>query len=176
MIFNDKVNFTTNLSNPAPCCGATNESREHWPAIDVLILIDIVEKQNLDDYKERKVAIVFVSTLLEMLLEETLNRLVSQYVNSNQAAEALMDSFQGRQKRIALFNKLSGMKLKELLYVAGFNRFLNEWEAISYLRNKVVHRGFHGLSDIDINATITNLLNSCIDVFTLLNNEVTKLK
>ncbi|MHA6529328.1 hypothetical protein [Paenibacillus sp. BAC0078] len=105
-----------------------------------------------------------------------MNKLVNQHVKSSQAAEVLMDSFQGRQKRISLFYKLSGVKVKEILEPAGFNRFLSEWEIIASLRNKVVHRGFYGQSDIDIGATITNLLNDCIEVFALINNEVTKFK
>lgn len=176
VIFKDKNHSTTTLSNPSPCCGATNESRELWPTLDVLILIDIVEKQNLDNYKERKVAIVFVSTLLEMLLEETVTILAVKHCKSNIAAEVLLDSFQGKKKRITLFNKLSGMKIKELLNSNGYNDFLPQWEAISTLRNKVVHRGFHGQTDLDVKMAIQNLLNGCIDVFALLNNECNKLQ
>ncbi|MEK4045918.1 hypothetical protein NSU18_19995 [Paenibacillus sp. FSL H8-0048] len=170
-IFKDANHNTAKLNNPSPCCGATNESRHHWPTLDVLILIGLVEKQNLDDFKERKVAIVFVATLLEMLLEETVTKLAYKHCNSDTAVEALLDSYQGRQKRIALFNKLSGLKMKELLNNNGFTDYLFWWEAISTLRNKIVHQGFYAQTEIDVNMTIRNLLNNSIDVFALLNNE-----
>ncbi|WP_028550020.1 hypothetical protein [Paenibacillus sp. UNC451MF] len=69
----------------------------------------------------------------EKLLEQVLTLLIQQHVSSNQAAEALMDSHQGRQKRIALINKLSGFKLKDVIASAGHINFLTEWEAIAYI-------------------------------------------
>ena len=171
-IYKDVNNSTTNYSVAAPCCRALGGPRELWPSLDVLILLDIVEKQNLNDYKEAKVAIVFISTLLEMLLEESLITLLKYHVKTEQAADALLESNQGRKKRIDLFGKISGLKFSEFLTSKGYINFNSDWKSIATLRNKVVHRGFHGETAIDIPKVIGNLMSSCMGVFAEINNEI----
>lgn len=105
-IFHDPKRETVKLVNPAPCCGKTGEMRSHWPSLDIMILIDIVEKHNTNDFKEEKVAVVFVCTILESLLEEVLWELLITDGNSVKTSEILMDSYTGRNKRITLFNKI----------------------------------------------------------------------
>lgn len=173
-IFKDPHKITTNLSNPTPCCTAREEMRELWPPLDILILKDIVEKQDINDYKQRKVAIVFVCTILESLLEEVILTLVTYHYKSNRAIEALLDAYQGRNKRINLFNKLNANKLSEILKSIGNNSFLTEWDTMARLRNEVVHRGSYKNRDSKVDVIIKTLLDNCIDVFAIINNEIIK--
>jgi hypothetical protein len=176
IIINDPKRSLTNLSTPCPCCGDKEEARVIWPSLDAKILVDIIQKQNLEDYKEQKVAIVFICTYLERLLEEVITSHLINHVKTSEALESLLDGYQGRQKRIRLLERLYGININVIAKKLGQGSFIKDWENISNLRNKIVHKGFYGRIDgfdkREINVLINRLLKNSISLFAEINNSI----
>jgi uncharacterized protein with HEPN domain len=176
LIIKDPNRELTNFSTPSPCCGHKGESREIWPSLDAKILSDIIEEQNLENYKEQKVAIVFICTYLERLLEEVITSHMINHVKTIEALDSLLDGYQGRQKRVGLLQKLFGVKIKEVSKQIGQESFAKDWEAIANLRNKVVHKGFYGhvegFDKKEINLLVKSLLENSIPLFVEINNKI----
>lgn len=156
---------------PAPCCGATGEARLLWPSLEVHHFLELVHKQNLDSTNERRVAIVFLATVLELLLENVLWELVRTYTDSHQLAEYLFDTSWGKERRIRLYDKLSDRPLGELLQENGMGEFLKEWGELSSVRNKIVHGRYYAsvATDADL---IRHLSRDALKAFTLIHNEI----
>lgn len=175
-IFNDPDRNLSNLGVPAPCCGALNETRAVWPSLDVHMLLDIIEQQKLDTYNGQRIAIVFTCTLLEMMLEQAVWTLIQYQVKTDKAGEALLESYQGRERRLRLFQKLNGFSLKDVLADKGYKTFLSDWKELAQIRNRIVHNGSIGnsvgMNSEEINNLIIRLKKDSMGVFTLINNEV----
>lgn len=162
-----------------PCCGTIIETREVWPSLDAHILLDIVKQQNLESYQDQKVAIVFVCTLLEMMLEKAVCTLIQSQVKTEKAIETLLDGYQGRKKRIDLFDKMSDFKMRSFIEANGYKNFFKNWSKLTSIRNSVVHKGNYGSTGIskeEINSLILSLVEEYSAVFVLIHNEVTKSK
>ena len=102
------------LSKPAPCCGANGEPREMWPSIAVRMFYEVILKQDNNTQDGLRINIVFLSTALEVLLEDVLWELLELHTKSLTLAEVLFESNNGREKRIRLYNSLSDKKLSDL--------------------------------------------------------------
>lgn len=179
LIIKDPKRSLAKLSTPCTYCGNKNQIRENWPSLDVKILIDLIKKQNLDDYKEQKVAIVFVGTFLERLLEETISNHIEAHVKTREALECLLEGYQGKNKRVRLLQQLFGINIKDIAKGIGKELFMKEWSDIVTIRNKVVHQGFYGkvegFEKEDINRLINKLLQDSIPVFAEINNSIIQL-
>lgn len=136
----------------------------------------VVEQQKLDTYNGQKIAIVFTCTLLEMMLEQAVWTLIQYQVKRDKAGEALLESYQGREKRLILFQKLNGFSLKDVLADKGYKIFLSDWKKLEQIRNRIVHNGSIGnsvgMNSEEINNLIIRLTKDSMEVFTLINNEV----
>lgn len=64
LLIKDPKRSSSKLSIPCPNCGDENQHRETWPSLDVIILGGLIKEQDLNDYKQQKVAIVFFGYFL----------------------------------------------------------------------------------------------------------------
>ncbi len=175
-VISDPERKLQNLAEPAPCCGDTGHIRISWPMEDVLMFFEIVRQQDLNETKDRRIAIVFVSTMLELLLENVLWELLSAHTKSLQLAESALDSYQGRERRIKLYNRLSDHSLRDFFIQHEFSSLLNDWEQLAKIRNKIVHgRYFAETTDaLDERELIQRITRSCLQAFFVLHNDAVR--
>lgn len=161
------------LSVPMPCCGATGEPRLQWPNVEVYEFLRIIWDQP-DNPDGRRIKIVFLSTVLEILLTNALWDLAAQDVKQRRIIEALLDGYRGRERRISLFNKLSRKArrktLSPIFRSAGLEDFMQNWTELSTLRNRLLHGQFFGLPKR--RPLIDYLSTNCLRAFSDVNNEL----
>ena len=159
----------TNLSSPLPCCGSTGESRVTWPSLECLLLINTVMKQDLNNREQRNIAIVFMATLLEMLVEKSVFTLIRKNTSSIELIEATMSSYRGRKKLIELFDRLSTKSMRKLITESGYSSFISNWDQLATTRNKIVHGSmiFSSTNDKEI---VESVLKEVLEVFSLVHN------
>jgi hypothetical protein len=172
MIISDPRLSLTEKNKPAPCCGAFGQSRLIWPSFTVQKFLEIVDKQDLNSNEERPIAIVFLCTALELLLEQALWSLLNIYTKSEQLAELILDSNRERDRRIGLYNKLSDCPLGDLLQSRKMATFLDEWNRLSKLRNEVVHHGRYYTGGKEETELIQSVYRNCLKVFAEVHNDV----
>jgi hypothetical protein len=159
------------LDELAPCCGSSGQPRIIWPSFEALKFLEIVSSQDLSSPDGRRIAIVFLCTVLELLLEDSLWELLEIHTNSRQLADAVLDSYRGRDKRIQLYNKLSDRKLKDLLQAEELLTFFEDWEHLSQLRNDIVHGQYSGGTDKEVDC-IRHVSMNCLSAFVAVNNDI----
>jgi hypothetical protein len=170
----DDQHRLTKLSEPAPCCGASGESRIVWPSIDAYHFLEIVARQDLNSPNECPIAIVFLCTLLELLLENSIWRLLQIHTKSGQLAELILESSSARDRRIKLYNKLADRPLGELLESRGMQAFLTDWSRLSGLRNDIVHGRYFSTvaNEADL---IRRVHDTCLTTFAEVHNDVQRI-
>ena len=164
----------TRLDEPAPCCGASGQPRTRWPSLEVHKFLEIVGSQELNSDDERRVAIVFLCSALELLLEHSPWRLLAVHTNSRQLADFVLENTRGRERRIRLYTRLSDCPLGDLLKARGMLTFLDDWNQISELRNDIVHGQY--FSNVENEADlIRNVHANCLKVFAEVHNDVQRM-
>jgi len=171
-IVNDTNHKLIALDEPAPCCGATGEPRIMYPSLEVLKSLELVDNQDLNSSDELKVAIVFLCTALELLLENSLWKLLQLHTKSPQLLEFVLDSNRGRERRIQLYNKLSDRTLADLFNSCGLLTLLEEWTILSDLRNNVVHRQHLIMEKEKAAAVLRSVFEKCLPAFVAVHNDV----
>jgi hypothetical protein len=174
MIISDPKLSLTEKNKPAPCCGAFGQSRCIWPSFTVQKFLEIVDKQDLNSNEERPIAIVFLCSALELLLEQALWSLLDIHTKSEQLAQLILDSNRERDRRIKLYNKLSDCPLGDLLQSRNMATFLDEWDHLSELRNEVVHGRYYtgGEQETEL---IRNVYRNCLKTFAEVHNDVQRM-
>lgn len=162
------------LDEPAPCCGASGKVRTIWPSLEVHKFLQMAAAQDLDSDKERPVAIVFLCTALELLLEHAIWMLLSIHAKSQRLAEYVLDSNQGRKRRIDVYNKLSDCPLGDLFQSQNMSTFLDDWAKLSDFRNQVVHGRYYtgGAKETDL---IQRVQKDCLKAFADVHNDVQRM-
>jgi hypothetical protein len=162
------------VDEPAPCCGAFGKSRTVWPSFEVQKFLEIVENQDLNSNEERPIAIVFLCTAIELLLESSLWKLLGVHTKSRQLAEFVLENTWGKERRIRLYNKLSDCPLGDLLQSRNMATFLDEWDHLSELRNEVVHGRYYtgGEQETEL---IRNVYRNCLKTFAEVHNDVQRM-
>ncbi|MHB9112358.1 MAG: hypothetical protein ACYC4D_06990 [Thermoleophilia bacterium] len=159
---------------PAPCCGASGEARGIWPWHGGNKLLEIVYEQDLIEFEERRVAIVFLHSALEFLMEQSLWELLSDlFKTHNKVTEAMLESNEGIHKRIELYKKIYGRTLNAIFQENGFVSFFQDWKQLIKLRNGIVH-GKYYRSTSNETEIIENVRDCCISAFASLHNNLQK--
>ena len=170
-----KVIFRLPASDePAPCCGASGESRIIWPSLEVHKFLEFVYNQDFKSFDERRIAIVFLCAALELLLEQSIWKLLGAHVKSREVAEFVIDITRGRDKRIQLYNELSDCPLGNLLESKGIPTFLNDWNRLSKLRDNIIHGNYYADMENETDP-IQSVLQDCLKVFAEVHNDVQRI-
>lgn len=162
------------VDEPAPCCGAFGKSRTVWPSFEVQKFLEIVGNQDLNSNEERPIAIVFLCTAIELLLESSLWKLLGVHTKSRQLAEFVLENTWGKERRIRLYNKLSDCPLGDLFKSKGIATFLEDWDRLSKLRNDIVHGQYYsgGANEADL---IRSVYANCLKAFAEIHNDVQRM-
>lgn len=161
------------LSTPAPCCGAQGESPESWPGLQAIKLLEIAENQDIDTPEGIRVGVLFLASALEVMLEDVLVELLRQHTTSDGLREAVLEGYQGIERRRALFGRLSNTSLGDLLKEEWGQEFLRDWRTLTTQRNKIAHGSyyFRGSEDVEL---IKRLRASVLRSFVEMHNHVTR--
>jgi hypothetical protein len=124
---------------PAPCCGASGETRGLWLPLPAVALLNLVENQDRHKDEGRRIAVVFLAAAVEILLEDVLSHLLRLHTTSDALVEATLDGYQGVARRRDLFNRLSARPMGEILIDKRLKEFLADWQSLIELRNKLAH-------------------------------------
>ncbi len=122
-------------------CGASNKY-ELWPSTEIRELFETIKKYNSESFEYGLVSSVFISAALELLLERLLFKMAIEnllYDEVGHLIEYLLDSNQGRSKRLQLYKRLGYGSFEKEAKESGYNHFLKHWNEIAEIRNKSVH-------------------------------------
>jgi hypothetical protein len=136
--------------------------------------LEIVGNQDLNSNEERPIAIVFLCTAIELLLESSLWKLLGVHTKSRQLAEFVLENTWGKERRIRLYNKLSDCPLGDLFKSKGIATFLEDWDRLSKLRNDIVHGQYYsgGANEADL---IRSVYANCLKAFAEIHNDVQRM-
>jgi len=128
------------------CEHCVNERLETWPAPEVTELLEHVGS-SLDaanpDRMSLRVNVILTSIVFEQLLEDLLYVMAYGellYDEVGILVEALMESHQGRNQRLRLYQRLGYGTFSEQAVEFGHPDFPARWERLTQLRNKFAHR------------------------------------
>jgi len=121
------------------CKGA---NPRNWPSIEIRKLFDTAKNYQIFTNEDGLVVSVFTCAAIEILLERiiylmALEDLLSQEVDI--LIEVLLNTNQGRDRRLRLFNHLGYGSFSEHTTELGYKNFLKHWNEIVDIRNKCVH-------------------------------------
>ncbi len=154
---------------PAPCCGASGEGRILWPSAETYDILEIARRQELGTSQGRRVAIVFLASALEMLLESVLWELLAAHDSQTSLSVLILDGYQGRKKRMGLFKALSGKTVLEVLKAKKLEGFHADWIEIAEARNDIVHEYSYERKS-NPQALINRVIEKCFEAFAELHN------
>ena len=171
IIINDSSRSLSQLSKPAPCCGAYGSPREIWPSLSVSMFFEIVLQQDNSTEEGLRVSIIFLSTALEVLLEDALWQLFELHTNSLTIAETLFESNNGRDRRLKLYNSLSDTKFSKLLDFPNGIQFIDRWAKLTKMRNLLVH-GKYFIDKAEAKTIVEFIRDSALEIFVKVENDI----
>lgn len=158
-------------SKPTPCCGA-NAPMYQWPELGAATMLDIVASQDLDDDNQRKIAIVFLASTFEALIEDPIIFLLPLHYQSKEEALKAFEENDGKKRRISFFTKLAGKSLEGIANDAGFKQFVSDWGDLALVRNSVAHGSFFNSHKTveEEKDLLSRLYPQCLPVFSAAQN------
>jgi hypothetical protein len=148
--------------------------------------IDIVkEKLNLEDeparnivlsimklppeIEEFKAIVLITDNLLEMLLENFLIEMLKLKQTKKEIIETILEEVKGFERRIELFKRLTGMKLKTFLKEKKLGYFDKDWIQLQKLKTEIFLEASKSV-DIETARWVLRLGERSFEIFAELNN------
>lgn len=173
-VFSNDQGKWTRVDEPAPCCGSSGKSRGIWPSREARKFLEIIDDQNLNSADGQRIAAVFLCAVMELLLENSLWKLLEIHTKSEQLAEFVLNKNRGKPDRIGVYNEFSGGKLKDLFQSREMTTFYDDWEILYKLRSKIVHGQYFSGSTSDV-VLIRRVRENCLKAFAEVHNDVQRL-
>lgn len=126
-------------------CKHCNKKDKHksWPSPEIRELFETIAKyEKTDSFEYGLIASVFVSAALELMLERLLFTMAIEgmwHEDVEHLIVYLINSNQGRAKRIQLYKRLGYDSFDKEASDIGYKLFLKHWTEIAEIRNKSVH-------------------------------------
>jgi hypothetical protein len=160
------------VDKPAPCCGASGAARCSWPGLQANELLEIATSQDQGEPEGQRVAVLFFASALEVMLEDVLYELLQEHTSSEALRDAVLDSYQGVERRRSLFGRLA-RPLGELLSEPWGQELLRDWSTLAGRRNKVAHGSYYYRGSEDV-ALIQRMEEKYLRAFVEMHNHVTR--
>ena len=155
------------------CVHCSGSRFEKWPSRDIQDLFDHAINYDKKDDHYSLVTSVFISTALELLLENLLNSIIyleGDYDEIGYLADLLIDSYQGKFRRLSLFKRINGRSFSAEAKDTGNKNFIKHWDEFSQKRNKLVHGIDYQNKEITHSQVVT-IIDEALDVFYKLHNQ-----
>jgi hypothetical protein len=107
------------------------------------------------------------------MLEDVLDELIRQHTDSEALREAILDGYQGVDRRRDLFRRLGGISLGKLLTEDWGQEFLRDWRTLAERRNKVAHGSYYYRGSED-GALLSRVQINLLRAFAEMENYVTR--
>ena len=169
LIIFDPSSKLAKMSHPTPCCGRSGEARIIWPSPETLKFLEIVASQNLEAPDDFRIAVVFLSTALELLLEDSLREQLRRHVKTSELSEYLLRTVRGRDDRLRLYAAPHGGKFRDVMSKAGKAAFLDLWDKLAAARNEIAH-GRCVVGDKIAKDELNHVAQGCLSAFAALQN------
>lgn len=144
-----------------------------WPSSEVLDLFNHAMTYKVNSTYFGLVTSVFVCTALELLLEKLIYIMALQE-NSEEDVDYLidnlLDAYEGRSRRLHLFNKFGEHSFSVEAKSTGNKNFLKHWDNLAEVRNKSVHGDIENAKKITPK-DIEGIYIEALDVFSKLWNK-----
>jgi hypothetical protein len=153
-------------------CGTSNKYKL-WPSTEIIELFETIRKYNSESFEYGLVSSVFISAALELLLERLLFTMAIEnllYHEVSHLIEHLLDTNQGRSKRLQLYNRLGYESFEKEAKEVGYSQFLKHWNEIAQIRNRSVHGDIEEGTRLKSSLVETTISES-LEVFSRLNNK-----
>jgi hypothetical protein len=160
---------------PAPCCGAHGEARTVWPGLQASKLLEVAQAQDRNQPDGHRIELLFFASALEVMLEDVLVEVLRQHTSSRELRDAVLDSYQGVERRRTLFGRLSGTTPGDLLRETWGQEFLRDWTTLASRRNKVAHGAYYYRGSEDL-ILIDRMRRTFLKAFVEMHNHVTRRK
>ena len=147
--------------------------RVSWPSAEIRGLFDHVCHLEHTSPEYGLISIVFVSAALELLLERLIYIVAIEnflYEEVEHFIELLLDTNQGRARRIELYKHLAYDSFEVEARKVGYNQFMEHWNTIAEIRNKILHGNLKMSQDVD-RYLIETTISEALPVFSVLNNK-----
>src|SRR3989339_545521 len=154
-----------------PCCGHTGVNLLPWPPLPVQKLLETAFRQQRNVFEQRCVAIVFLYTAGELLLENAGMKLMEVRGDTLKASDMIIEVFPGENTAAQLYNKLSDCTLEKLWELKDFIGFMHAWESLAVSRNKIIS-GTHKDGADEEEETVKAVFNFFHRAFSALHNDV----
>lgn len=153
-------------------CGRLSDC-ELWPSAEIRELIETIKNYDQSSSEYGLITSVFTCTALELLLERllfTMAMLDRSFEETEFLVDLLLDTNQGRAKRLQLYRRLGSGSFKSEARQIGFPSFLEQWDKLANIRNKSVHGDLQEGSKVNPKLIQAALLDA-LAVFSRLHNE-----
>lgn len=155
------------------CSICSSDDFSPWPGSEVLDLLAHVETLNPTDSHYKIIASVFISSAFEVLLDELLaiTALYDRYYDEvNYLFDLLMDSYQGKNRKLQLFGHFADTSFEREAKETGNPKFFDHWGNVTYVRNNLVH-GKKRLKKQLTKEQIETVIKEGLEVFSSLSNK-----
>ena len=148
------------------------DKKEDWPPKEIEAMLNFILTYDNDKSEYGQITTVFLSSVLELLLEEllyTMAYLDLSYDDAFILVDALIDSHQGRNRMFSLYKRIGYGSFRNDVNELGFPNFCGQWDEIVKVRNQVVHGKFEAGKNIESNTIKTTIVDA-LEVFSQLHN------
>lgn len=162
----------TGLRTKCKFCHKSIEQRI-WPSPEVMNILVFINSHDVKSPQYPQIACVFLSSALELMLEELLYVMTFEdllYEDAFVLADALFDGYQGRSRMFTLYSKIACGTFHGAVKKIGVSRFLKDWDILVDARNKVVHGNINKCEKITQDL-IERTINDALIVFSNLHNQ-----
>lgn len=158
---------------PCPMCGSAGAERRTWPAERIRRLDARIRRYQADG--ESEVVVILAMTLLETILEDLLDRMLTAHGADLKVRRMVMDTQRAIGLRLGkLFPALAGEDFEEAASELGHADFPKRWRRLREARNAFIHDSpFTGPQEhLDQHAAdeAMVLLDQAYRLFVLMNN------
>ncbi len=158
----------SNPDNPFPKCGHKSR-RCLWPRWDVLTIIDDTNLEDSDEPTAGALKLILYNSIFDFQFEDLLVNLLYKCKTTKNIVDFILNTNSNFPERIALFERLTGDKLKNVLTDNGFLDFLTEVKILRDHRNNFVHRTFE-IEFERLNSCFEIIEEKMLDAFVFLHN------
>lgn len=157
-----------------PLCGRTDGARRAFPPERQRQLDERIRQYHAEG--EWEIVVILSAALLEALLEDILDRIMSAHGADVAIRSTVLDTMRAIGGRIGkLFPELTGVEFEEAAAEAGYRDFPKRWRKIREVRNAFIHDTPYRdvTSELDERAAVEamTLLDQAYRLFVRLNNQ-----